>query len=431
MRRGKRRAGLTPSSFLRPVLECRDPSSIHLSVSMPPKLSQMCATPRAFFVNLPAHNQAHYINASGECVVCRHGVALHSHVVPEVVSVPVEAYSGAAYVSSSDPGQAFRETMAEIKEGPFCTDDSDVVKSSVSFLAASMHDGSSSFISEMFVLLGSCDISRRFVLRDDLRADVSSIQARSRDIKAVELIGIKFLEGLLKPTARHRHFVQCVELPVSRDPAGLSSEIKAIEAILSNRIVPRAGVVMPSARYWSSPDQCVYFGLWFATCPSSQLFASVLELVVAVGKAFKSEHQEAFWDKATHKYKYARLPPPPPSPSKRPYDGHLGVLPPQSKARRHFVSPYLKYTVEERRAHGLSLQLKREKVGAGDSQFSETAPPSTAASSAPSLPSTVALTSGHTFSPKPSPHQAWRSFSAGRGGGRDGYGRGRGGGGRN
>ena len=395
---------------------------------MPPKAASPCDTPRAFFVALQVHNRNDYINGNGECLVCRHSVATHVVGAAEPRAAAVDVYLGAAYAAPVDPGQAFRETMAEFKEGPFCSDDTDVIKSSVSALSASMHDGTSSFINDTFVLSGPCDLTRKFVLRENLNVDVAEVQTRARNIKAIELVGQKFIEGVLKPTARYRHFVQEVELPVSRDPNGLSSEIKALEHILKRKIVPRTGIIMPSSRHWSTPDQVVYFGLWFATCPSSQLISAVEELVIAIGKAHKTEYPDSFWDKATHKYKYAKLasPSPSPSPGKRPREGQQIPLPLEKKKtkRNDPNSPYMKYTAEERRAHGLAKKAEREALLASGGNPSDA--PSSAASSTASLASTLSLGGASASSAGSSQHHSWRAPLGGRGG-RDGAGRGRGG----
>ena len=274
-----------------------------------------------------------------------------------------DAYDGAAFEPPADAGQHFRETMSIIREGPFCGDDQDRVKLACSYLSTAMHDGSSSFIAATFTVSGECDSSRKFVLRDNLPVTVGDLQNRARALRAMDSVGACFVEGILKPIARYCHFVLKQELPVSRDRAGLSSEIKAIEYILSRRILPTPGVLMPPSRHWSANDQCLFFGLFFSTCPSAQLITACQELVIEIGKAHHKISSDSFWDRATHEYKYAKLEAPSTPSPKRHRTGGDGRTqgPKKTKVDKNSPSsPYVRFTKEERQAHGAAIKAQRE-----------------------------------------------------------------------
>lgn len=411
---------------------------------MPPKADQACRRKADWFGGLSDTAYGDFVH-NGACVRCRWSVVDHpdeDDAAPAAAPAATDLYGGAAFAPSADPGTHFRETLSTLREGPFCSDDTDKVKKALVFLSAAMHDGTSSFIATTFRASGACDISRKFELIPDLPRDVVSVQTRARDIKAIDLLGHRFADGVLKPIARYRHIVLREDLPVSCERSGVSSEIKALDYLLTRRIVEVPGVVMPHAKHWTNTDQCTWIGLFVATCPSSELVGAASELVIALGKAFKAAHPEAFWDKATHTYKYAKLiaaekaaaavaafrePSARPDSPKRQREGAgAGDSSPKGEkiARTDPRSPFMRFTKEERAAHGALMRAARQPGGGGASL----SPGSTASLS--SVPSTASLggsaASGSisgaasTFSTGTghSSHSTWRAPHAGGQGGR-------------
>ena len=414
--------------------------------AMPPKADRLCDHTSSFFASLPAHTFSAFVDGSA-CLRCRWAVAAHNIApVPVVPSAAAaDFYPGQPYVQSSDPGAHFRETVTTLREGPYCADDADKVKKACAFLSASMHDGSSSFIRSTFLASGPCDITRKFVLLPDLPDDTLAVQTRARDIKAIDLLGVRFVDGVLKPIARYRHLVLKEDLPLSCERSGVSSEIKAIEYVFTRRIIPVPGVIMPHSKHWSNFFECTYVGLFVSTCPSSELVQAASEMVIDLGKWYRAAHADAFMDRATHAYKHAKLlaseamaaaaahrrPRDPRDPTtstpstKRPREPGAGGG--RGSSRRNPNSPYVLYTKEERVAHGAHLRSLQSTPAVLPAMPPSAAAPvfATALGSLARNPAGGSMLGTSAFSPgtsSQSSHSTWKSsmYGGGRGAGQSG-----------
>jgi hypothetical protein len=282
----------------------------------------LCTRTSEFFAGLSSHMKSTFVGAGGKRLDPRCGFPVPEHN-PAVVHVPIAGkevapVAGATaaavrdvrlkpgFVPVEDPAKQFEKAMAAFQKGPFCRDDSDGVAECITLLDARMHDNSTAFIPDVFIIYGPCNDTRTFVMRDDLSSTVTDRQDLSRNLRATDELGLEFLK-LLKAVARRRHFVQNEPLAVSCDRQGLSCEIVAIERFSMNKIKPVPGVILPQPRHWTSNEYSLWFGLFFATCPPHLIVSATTELVIALGEKYRAAHASSFWEQAVHAYKFAKL----------------------------------------------------------------------------------------------------------------------------
>lgn len=211
---------------------------------------------------------------------------------------------GPSLVPPSDAGSVFIRVIDTWTMGPWCSDESDSARAALAFFHNAMFDGSTHFISKVFRVAGQADVARSFVLREGLDEGLDARRQRGRDLMAMAQLAVRAAIPLGRATARYRHFVQRLPLPIQRSRSGITSEMAVFDELTLNRTTVPPYSYIPSEDSWASADGQVWWGLWLATVPPERLRDAFHRLVVRAGERYRAAHSEAFTDRVGWELRY-------------------------------------------------------------------------------------------------------------------------------